>query len=241
MRSMTTSLLVLLCLGATSIPAAAAHGGTAFRGASRGSGQVPEIDVSLRWSTVGAFEPEFGFFADRHYVDRLNPEVGVHLLPFLTVTGEYAYSHMVRRSNLSTGGYDTTMEGHFRSHTAAVGVRLHPAWRGALLPFARVTVGVSTATISYDAAGSGFQGYWSGSSTRPELTLAGGTEILFPRGVRERSHMDLGGRVNRMIRNGTVGMVLEAGHVFAPPYRYDLVGEIGVGQFTFELGFVAHL
>ena len=29
--------------------------------------EFPEVDVSIRWSTVGAFEPEMTFFADRHY------------------------------------------------------------------------------------------------------------------------------------------------------------------------------
>jgi hypothetical protein len=204
------------------------------------AGEFPEVDVSVRWSTIGAFEPEFGFFAERHYVDRFNPEVGFHLLPFLVVTGEYAFSHMLRRSNLGEGDFDSTMTSHFRSHGFAIGARAHPPWRGALLPFAHVTFGVSTGTVTFDADGSGFHGYWSESSTRPELFLGGGLEVLFPRGVRERSHLDLGGKANRIIRNGTVGLVLEAGHTFAPAYEYDLCGELAVGQFTFDLGFIAH-
>ena len=202
--------------------------------------EFPEMDASLRWSTVGAFEPEFGFFAERHYVDRLNPEVGVHVLPFLTVTGEYSYAHMMRKSNLDSGSYNDELTAHLRSHSAAIGARVHPNWRGVLLPFARVTVGFSVASIAFDSPGAGFHGYWRETASRPEVTIAGGTEILFPRGVRERSHMALGGKVNRIIRNGTVGLVIEAGHMFAPAYKFERFGELGVGQFTFEMGIVTH-
>ncbi|MDP7509108.1 MAG: hypothetical protein QF532_11820 [Acidimicrobiales bacterium] len=203
--------------------------------------EFPEVDVSIRWSTVGAFEPEMTFFADRHYVDRLNPEVGVHLLPFLDVTVEYIHAQMLRRTTLAAGDYDTSMTARLRTDGFAVGARLHPNWRGVLLPFARVVFGLSRGEVTFDAPEGGFHGYWKESSTRPELTLSGGTEILFPRGVRERSHQDLGGKVNRAIRNGTVGMVLEAGHTFAPAFAFDRFGELGVGEFTFELGFVIHM
>jgi hypothetical protein len=204
----------------------------------------PEVDLSLRWSTVGAFQPEYDFFATRHYSDRLNPEIGFHLLPFLTVTGEYAFSHMTRTTNMEDPGEDsfsTWMDGHLRTHTVAVGARFHPNLRGVLLPFGRVSFGVSTASVTFDTPDGGYYGHWKESDTRPELTISGGTEILFPRGVRARSHEALSGRAGRMIRNGTIGMVIEAGHVFAPAYELGRYGDLAIGQFTFELGFVAHL
>lgn len=203
--------------------------------------EFPEVDFSIRWSTMGAFEPEMSFFADRHYVDRLNPEIGVHLLPFLDVTGEYTHAQMLRRTTLAAGDYDASMTARLRTDGFGIGVRVHPNWRGVVLPFARVVFGISRAEVTFDAPAGGFHGYWRDTDTRPELTLSAGTEILFPRGVRERSHQDLGGKVNRAIRNGTVGMVLEAGHTFAPAYSFDRFGDLGVGEFTFELGFVVHM
>jgi len=206
-----------------------------------GASEFPELDLSLRWSTVGAFEAEFSYFAERHYADRINPEVGFHLLPFLTVTGEYAFCSMSRSTSLAESSLYASMDATLVTHTAAVGVRFHPKWRGVLLPFARIVFGVSRATVTFDASEGGHHGYWQASDTRPELTLSAGTEILFPRGTRTRSHQALGGKVNRMIRNGTIGLVLEAGHVFAPEYDLGQMGTLGIGEFTFEVGFVAHL
>ena len=201
----------------------------------------PEVDLSLRWSTMGAYQAEFNLFAERHYVDRLNPEIGFHLLPFLDVTAEYNHAQMLRRTSLAAGDYDGSMTARLRTDGLGVGVRVHPNLRGVLLPFARLVFGISRAEVTFDAPAGGFHGYWQESAVRPEVTLSGGTEILFPRGIRERSHQDLGGKVNRMIRNGTVGMVLEAGHTFAPAYDLGRFGDLKVGEFTFELGFVVHL
>ena len=206
------------------------------------AGEFPEMDLSIRWSTVGAFESEFSFFSERHYTDRVNPEVGFHLLPFLTVTGEYAFCMLERTTGLvdSDASYPS-VDSRLTTHTVAVGVRFHPKWRGALLPFVRVVGGISRATVSLDASEGGAYGYWSESATRPELTLSGGTEILFPRGVRARSSRALAGKASRAVQNGTIGLVLEAGHVFAPDYDLGRLGELGIGEFTFELGFIAHL
>ena len=134
----------------------------------------------------------------------------------------------------------SSMDARLRTHTFAVGARFHPKWRGVFLPFAHVTVGVSRASVTFDVNDGGVHGYWNEADTRPELTLSGGTEILFPRGVRERSHQALGGKAGRMIRHGTIGLVIEAGHVFAPTYDLGRLGELGIGEFTFEIGFVAH-
>lgn len=202
--------------------------------------EFPEVDVSLRWSTVGAFEAEFSYFAERHYSDRLNPEVGFHLLPFLTITGEYAFCGMSRTTALSGDSQYASMDSSLVTHTAAIGARFHPKWRGVLLPFARIVVGISRATITFDASEGGHHGFWQAADTRPELTLSAGTEILFPRGTRERSHRALGGKASRVIRNGTIGLVFEAGHVFAPEYDLGQIGSLGIGEFTFEMGFVAH-
>ena len=202
--------------------------------------EFPEVDVSVRWSTVGAFEAEFSYFAERHYSDRLNPEIGFHLLPFLTLTGEYAFCNMSRSTALADTSQYASLDSTLVTHTAAIGARFHPKWRGVLLPFARVVVGISRATVTLDASEGGHYGFWQSSDTRPELTLSAGTEILFPRGTRERSHQALGGKASRMIRNGTIGLVVEAGHVFAPEYDLGQIGALGIGEFTFEMGFVAH-
>ncbi len=205
------------------------------------AGGFPEMDLSLRWSTVGAFESEFSFFAERHYNDRVNPEFGIHLLPFMTVTGEYAFSLMKRSTQLEQ--YDSSassMDSMLRTHTVAVGVRFHPNWRGALLPFVHISGGISNASVTFDASEGGAYGYWAESATRPELTLSGGTELLFPRGVRARSSEALAGKASRATQNGTIGLVLEAGHVFAPDYDLGMLGNLGIGEFTFELGFIVH-
>lgn len=201
--------------------------------------EFPEIDVSIRWSTVGAFQPEFGLFNERHYVDRINPEVGVHVLEFLTITGEYAHANMSGRTTFADEG--SNMSARFRQHAVGAGVRVHPPWRGFVLPFFHVNFAISTATVTMDTPDGGFYGFWSESNTRPELALTGGTEILFPRGIRERSHEALSGKTNRMIRNATVGAVIEVGHVIAPRYEFDRFGDLSVSAFTFELGFIAHL
>jgi len=205
------------------------------------AGEFPELDLSMRWSTVGAFESEFDFFSDRHYSDRINPEFGVHLLPFMTVTGEYAFSRMERTTGLvGSDSSSPSMDTVLMTHTVAVGVRFHPKWRGVLLPFVRVVGGISRATVTFDASEGGAYGYWSESATRPELTLSGGTEILFPRGVRARSSRALAGKASRAAQNATIGLVLEAGHVFAPAYDLGMLGGLGIGEFTFEAGFVVH-
>ena len=204
-------------------------------------GGFPEVDMSLRWSTVGAFESEFSFFAERHFSDRINPEFGIHLLPFMTVTGEYAFSLMKRSTQLShTDSTSSSMDSLLRTHTVAVGVRFHPNWRGAILPFVHISGGISNASVTFDASEGGAYGYWSEAATRPELTLSGGTELLFPRGVRARSSAALAGKASRATLNGTVGLVLEAGHVFAPDYDLGMLGELGIGEFTFEVGFIVH-
>ncbi len=200
--------------------------------------EFPEVDVSVRWSTVGAFQPEFGLFHERHYVDRLNPEFGIHVLKFLTVTGEYTYASMSGRTEFADES--SSMHAHFRQHGVGVGARVHPPWRGVVLPFFHVNFAVTTARVTMDTPTGGFYGFYEASDTRPELALTGGTEILFPRGIRERSHEALSGKTNRLIRNATVGAVLEAGHVLAPRYDFDRFGDLSVSAFTFEVGFIAH-